>query len=273
MTGIRSTNLVTHYHTALRLGVLFLIALSTTASYAQVGFRVETDIFSESFEQPVSQTVTRFLDGIGYDESRDADQDITMVDPARDRIVRLNEAEKLRTVVKITKLHELLKLAEAQAQSSKLAVFVAGAAQVKADDDEVTVGASPLIYQATLDRPSDLQEAKQFALTYRQFADATKLLNCFSGRSDPPFARLALNEAVQQKNALPKQIDLTAERGGEEVHIKCVLNANWLLSKADRKRISEIQSMVATFEDVTPEEYNRRTQKMQVGHKPSTVTK
>lgn len=228
---------------------------------AQTGFRIETDIFAETQEQPVVQTKTLFLDGVAYDESRDPGQDITMVDPAGDRVIRFNEALKIQTVVPISKLQEMLRLASQKAQAGGwLAIFLAGAEQIEDKDDSITVGASPLIYAATYAPASKTENAASFAIWYQQFADALKLLDSFSHESStPPFARVVLNEAVAKKEAVPKKIVVTMQRGKRQSKLTCTVNATWLLSDDDRARIRQIKSMLVNFREVTAGEYQRLT--------------
>lgn len=250
-------------------GVAALIALTSDSAQAQ--FRVETDIFLEDVGKPVSQTVTRFFEGVAYDESRDKGQDITMVDPKRDRIIRFNEAKEIMTVVNISQLTELLRLAKVQAKGGNLAVFLQGAEKVDVSDTEITVGDDPLVYKTTLQKHEDSEIATTAAAVYRQFADATKLLNAFSGRGDPPFARLVLNEHVQKANALPKQIYLTSNRGGKDNKLKCVVHVDWMLSKRDRSRITEIQEMISDYTQVDAAKYNELTNPVKVAQQDSTL--
>lgn len=244
----------------------------TNSAMAQSAFRVETDVFVEKVAEPVTQSVTLFLDGIAYDYARDENQDITLVDPARNRIVRFREAEEVRTEVEISKYRELLQAARGQAQNSPLWAYVLGAEKVDVNPKEISVGDELLRYRATVQEPDDHESARAYAQAYREFADASKLLNSFSTGGDPPFARLALNAAIQSQHALPKEITLSAKNGDKEIQVRCHLHATWLLSKDDRKRIADIQEMLVNYENVTPAEYFKRTQTARVASGPSSAS-
>lgn len=189
-----------------------------------------------------------------------------MVDPNYDRIIRFHEDTQLQTTVKISELEKLMESAKQQAQNTGLAAFLQGAKQIEADSDKVTVGDDQLRYEATLQQPPELKSAAECAKTYRQFADAVKLLNSFDGM-DPPFARLALNGAIHDQNAIPDEITLSVRRGKDQIVYVCRLHTTWMLSKTDKKRISEIQKMLVTFEDVGPLEFKKRTSETRVAAK------
>ncbi|MEM8733035.1 MAG: hypothetical protein AAGG44_02360 [Planctomycetota bacterium] len=253
--------------TFIRLTLLgLMLSMVAQTAMAQTGFRIETDIFTEKQEQPVVQTKTLFLDGVAYDESRDPGQDITMVDPSGDRVIRFNEALQIKTIVKISKLQEMLRLATQKARTGTLAIFLAGAAQIQDDSNRVTVGAAPLIYSATYAPASKTESAAEFARWYQRFADASKLLDSFSHEaSTPPFARVALNEVIAEKESVPQKIVVSMQRGKQERKLTCTVNATWLLSKDDRVRIRQIKDMLANFTDVEPGEYQRLTSDANTG--------
>ncbi|MEM7478012.1 MAG: hypothetical protein AAF483_23755 [Planctomycetota bacterium] len=230
------------------------------SSQAQEGFRIETDINVEGYEQPVSRTLSLFRDGAIYDMSRDEGQDITLIEPSLDRITRFNEATKTKTHNSISELKKLIPAAEQQAAQGPLAIFLAGAQSIQVTKEKIVVGREPLRYEATLQKPLDADNAGFYVQLYQQFADASKLLNSFSTGGDPPFARLALNKALAKQGAIPKEIKLYAKRGGKEIVYSSRLHVNWGLSKYDKERITKIQDMLANFEQVTPAEYNRRVQ-------------
>ncbi len=245
------------------LGLLILLAnvAMTNSVVAQYGFRVETDVFTQAGGEPVSQTVTLFQDGIAYDRSREPGQDITMVDVTRGRIVRMSEAHKIKTETQIDSLKQLLEIASKQAsQFPNLALHVMAARKVDVQPERVTIGGEPVLYEATLQKPSDEPFAKAAASEYRKFADASKLLNSFSGGGDPPFVRLALNEAIFAQTAIPKEITVVVDNGTDkEKKLTCKLFATWKLSQEDRDKITEFKEMLVTFQDVTNEQYNQQT--------------
>lgn len=260
------------YLATIGMGIGFVVAAAYGGNVmAQSGFRIETDIFVHGTAEPINQTLTLFQNGIGYDLSRVAGEDITMVDPGNDRIIRFSEATKLQTVVRISELEAMLEAVKKQingnAQASKvLAEYLRGAGQVETAADKVTVGDKHLKYESTHQKPTDPDAAKTYSRTYRQFADATKLLNSFSG-GDPPFARLALNDALDELDALPQEITITVQ-GKDESALKVRVHATWLLSKDDKKRIEDIHEMLVTFKEVSAAEYRKSAESIRVAAKP-----
>ncbi|MCR9291150.1 MAG: hypothetical protein NXI32_00440 [bacterium] len=247
--------------------LLWLLASGVCEAQVQEGFRIETDIFLEGKVEPLSQTLTLFQDGIAYDIPRQEGQEITMVDPGNDRIIRFNQTSAIRTTVAISHLRKMLDSAKAQAQNTGLAMFLAGSQKIEADSKRVIVGDDLLRYEATMQQPPLLESAPANAKTYREFADAVKLLSSFDGM-DPPFARLALNAAIHEQNSIPEEIRLSVNNGKGQVVYISRLHTTWMLSKNDKKRISEIQKMLVTFEDLGPAEYKKRNEESRIASKP-----
>jgi hypothetical protein len=231
--------------------------MTDRASAQAVGFRIETDVFAEGVKEPQQQTLTLFSNGIGYVISREDDGELSMVDTGRDRIILLNTKLNIRTEVKISPLRQFIDSAKA---SPELSVFVLGAKQIDDSGDRIRVGDEMLSYEASIQHPSNASEAAAICDTYHQYVDALALLNSTSPGAAPPFARLALNAAIQSKGGLPKQITKTAKRGKREVVHKVLLHGTWLLSKQDQQRINDIGKKITdtSFDDVDYAEYQRR---------------
>lgn len=241
-----------------------MIALQADDAMAQRnGFRIETDIFAAEIKEPIQQTTTLFDGSVAYDYSRADDGEITMVDPGRDRITLLSTRHSLRADVAISELESRMQAARnlATASPDELAyAYVVGASKISQENAVITVGDELLKYDATLQTPPE--QADAVSEIYRQFADAVKHLNTFSHqRSDPPFARLALNDAIRQENALPETITQTAKLGkgnGTSV-LKARLHTTWLLSKADRNKIEDIGRKLVGFKKVDLIEFRKLT--------------
>ncbi len=217
-----------------------------TVAPPQAGFRVATDVFVGNEKEPRQQTLTLFSGGVAYDISYDDPSQITMIDPARDRIVLLNKTTKTQTSIDLKELYKYIESARNQAKASKLAPYLLGADKIEVTDHAVTVGDSVLQYASTLQQPRDEQMAEQ----YLKVADALILLN---GRDSgiPPFARLSLNRVVAEKKSLPEEIVRTTSNGKQTEVVRCRLLTNWRLSKDDENRIAEIGKMLVTYEPVS----------------------
>lgn len=250
-------------------GALLALCAVPSIGSAQVNeFRVETDVFVPDQTKPLQQTLTLFRDGVAYDFSRDEPGQITILDPRRQRIVMLDATREIQTLVDLASLTALMDSARNQASTTGLAVYLEDARSISFDEPSktVTVGAKVLRYESTLQEPREAAMATQFA----QFADASAYLNAWRANSPPPFARIALNAAVAQRDALPEEITRSTfvlDEGrvvGEHV-VKCRLHTNWRLSKNDGARIEEIRGMLVNFKVVSHTEFYQPQPKQVAG--------
>ena len=243
--------------------LMFAAALNVTASPAWVRcqaqepvagpqgtFRVVTDIFFGDQKQPAQQTLTLFSAGVAYDVSFDDPNQVTMVDPARDRIVLLNKRNQTQTTIDLQQLRQYIDSARKQAETSKLALYLSGADQIEVTGQTVRVGDQLLQYQATLQQPRDEQLAAQYA----RAADALSLLNGWRS-GVPPFARLSLNRVVAEQKALPEEITRTTRHDKQVESVRCRLHTNWRLSKDDQRQIAEIGTLLVNYAHVHPTEF------------------
>ena len=229
---------------------------------AQVGFRIETDVFSKAQQQPVVQTKTLFLDGVAYDESRDAGQDITIVDVNNDRIVRLREAKKLKCTTPVSKLNEMLQLSKQEASANPRIAELLQSAELRTAirrTHACRCQTANLLPQAGNHLRNQTKPRTWF------FGIATTQMhpNCsdtFVRRGAPPYARLKLNELVMARGAVPEKIVLTIETGDAPQELTCNVHADWELSKEDRQRVGEIQEMLITFSEASVQDYAKATQ-------------
>ena len=110
---------------AYRMGIVVacLLASMTVNVMAQEnGFRLETDVFVQGNDKPVSRTVTLFHNGVAYDFPRDG-QRVTMVDPSGNRIVIFDTQRSVQTVVDIKELAKLMETAKKQAPEFLTAII------------------------------------------------------------------------------------------------------------------------------------------------------
>lgn len=141
-----------------------------------------------------------------------------------------------------------------------LSPLIQNADKVVAHPDRIIVGGKELMqYEATMQSPEDNIRSQQFALMYRQFADAAKYLNSFRLHGEPPFTRLALNEQLQSRNVIPKEIILRILKGSENIQVTCRLIADWKLTEQDDLKITQIGVDKFNFKTVTPTEYQSIT--------------
>lgn len=234
-------------------GVLLLTSsawpqeLTTPSSAA---FRVVTDVYFGAEKAPSQQTKTLFRSGVAYDISLAEPTHITMIDPARDRIVLLNATRQVKAEIDLQQLRQFIEAAEKQAQSAGLSTHLESASKVESGENEVRVGGGVLQYRSTLQSPRE----PHMALLYAQVADALAQLNGWR-TGVPPFARITLNRAVAERQALPAEITRTITHDHKTTTVQCRLHTNWRLSKDDEAKIAEIGKMLATFRTVSAPEF------------------
>ncbi len=238
------------------VGVLVAVGCFSNVGSAQMNeFRIETDILVPSQTKPVQQTLTLFQNGIAYDFSRDEPDQITVVDPERKRIVMIDGQRQIQTHIDLTWLNSYMESARVEAANRPgLAKFLEDSKVIEFDKstETFTVGSNVLRYAATMQFPSEEAVAIQFA----RFADASAYLNAWRVNSPPPFARIALNEAVARQGAIPEEITRTTyvtdqERVVDNHVLKCRLHPNWKLSKDDYARIDDIGRMLEKYQTVS----------------------
>jgi hypothetical protein len=216
----------------------------------QAAFRVETDVRVGTRTEPTQTSLTLFSGGVAYDISFDDPNQITMIDVQRERIVLLNKEARTQAIIDLRQLQQYIESARKQAETSQLAPYLRGADQIDLTNNVVQVGDGVLRYEATLQAPREEQMAQQYA----RVADALSLLNGWRS-GVPPFARLSLNRVVAEQKSLPKEITRTTSGNNQTEVVSCRLHANWRLSKDDEKRVSEIGTMLVSFQTVSPPEF------------------
>jgi hypothetical protein len=221
-----------------------------TTTIQQVGFRVETDVFFGDQKAPEQQTKTLFSGGVAYDISFNDPNQITMIDPQRDRIILMDKARKIQTRIDLKQLHEFIDAARKQAQASQLGAYIDSDDKVEVADDGIGVGDGVLHYHATLQQPRDGQMAMQYA----KVADALAMLNGWRS-GVPPFARLRLNQAVAEQKSLPEEITRTSGTEKQANIVRCWLHTNWRLSRDDEEQIAEIGKLLVTLETVSVSDF------------------
>lgn len=239
----------------LLLSLSIALCCSLSAS-AQDGFRIETDVFEEGKDKPVSSNLTLFKDGIGYDFPRSS-QIVTLVDPRQNRIILFDTSRSLRTLVDLGELTQLTQIAKKQAPE-EIRAIIAEAEAIRHGENDVTVGGATMKYKATLQRAASAEHAK----TYAEFASALALFNAAQqnlltksqGANKLPFARLKLNEVIQSKNAIPREITRTIAIGDRPV-IRCIVHATWKLDDEHNQKIESVNAMLESFAPVSQSDF------------------
>ena len=197
-----------------------------------------------------SATIYDFLDH-GMDQS-----DITVFDITRGRFVLLDPQRRVKTTLTKDFLIRFLEQIRSQTSSTALANYV----QPKLEHEfnpvtkTVRVSSDYLTYQATGITPK-FDSAVQ---RYRHFADWAARLNSTRIGNLPPYSRFELNRLLAKQNLMPLNIQRTLmldEVGLKKQIVRSEHTINWQLTNSDRKRISKTGDQMASFREVTADEF------------------
>ena len=249
----------------------WLISLSVVATAlpwtaAGQDFRVDTELFQNQEKKPFLQSLTIFADGIVYDFRLTEPAEASVFDPRHGRFTLLDETRKVKAAVTTQELLDFTLALEPHAAEKKGLIAFCAAPQFETTVNDVErngqmhvelrmVG-KPLTYVALGERPERHDAVK----AYRQFADWYARLNATFPENLPPGARLALNQAMAERELLPLEILRTTTVGAaipRKWEVKSQHRVNWTLSGEDRKKIDRAADMMATFRAVSYVEYQK----------------
>jgi hypothetical protein len=230
--------------------------------------RVETDLFADASDEPLARSLTLFHEGVAWDFLEEPVKEaaahggmrlveIVLHDPARERIVVIDPARRIKTEIPLIRLERLnVSLARWASESDDRLVRWAGGADVASGIEEADGRldlSGPRVRYAVrhVDAPSP-----EAADTYRRFADASILLRALLQPGGlPPFPRLALNARLEDRSAIPAAVTLEIEPrggllGGRTERFRSVHRSHPQLIAADFVRLEEARQAVAAAERV-----------------------
>jgi hypothetical protein len=232
---------------------------------AEEGFRVESKVFVGNDKEPKAESTTVFCQGVIYDYLRNPPETIVL-DPARGRFVLLDPNRRVRTELttqEVVALNENLRHWTATQTDAFLKFLGAPKFEEQSDERtaEVTFQSPWMTYRvATIDAESDA-----IAQQYRDFTDWYARLNT---RLNPGykfvFARLALNESLQKRRQLPREITLTVQPKRALTFQKTIIRSEhqfvFRLVESDRDRMAQTGQFMAIFQPVDFTEYEKKAE-------------
>jgi hypothetical protein len=231
-------------------GALLVANFSAEDGFSQPtqDFRIETDVLLVDRAEPVHQSVTIFREGAAYDYSRNEPHRITIVDPANSRIVFLDSRREVQARVNLNDLNQFMEGARKEISKSNLAEALSDADIVDVDQSKmrVTVGKKFCRYEAVLQKP-ELESAVNL---YAMFANVSASINSWHSpdRSPPSFARIKLNETIQQLGLIPSEIERTiVTNKGHEQTLRSRLHVRWSISAEDQKSVDKFLAMLMVY--------------------------
>ena len=268
--ALRAVPLTTIVRLVLSWFLLTVCGASAAQAAEERGFRVESEVFANSAEEPIARSLTLFRDGIAWDFLEPAASkgggkaacEIVLHDPARDRVVLVDPARNLKTQIDSIRLERLsVSLASWARKSDDRLVRWAGGpdfgeGMTESDDRIELVG--PRVRYAIEFAPPPTPEA---AGLYRRFADTAILLKALVRPGGlPPFPRLAINRRVAAAGGIPTEVSLEIDSRvalvtGRADSLRCVHKFHPRLLAGDLSRIEEAESRVAVATQVELAEF------------------
>lgn len=240
----------------------FVATLVSGAATAE-DFRIETRIFIGEEVKPVSENSTLFLGGIVYDFLKEPAQTAVFRKPLAGkpgRFILMDRTHKIKTELETDKLSGAMDKLRTWA-SRQRDPFLKFAADPKFDESFDTE-TNQLVLASHVEnyRVETVPSENDVALAeYREFLDWYTKLNTLLHAGPPPEPRLRLNDALARYQVIPVTIQLT--RVGEETPMRAEHDFVWRLSREDREQIDAARNALASYRDVTNEEFLRTTQR------------
>ncbi len=248
------------------LGVVFalvLVAAATSPCMPARGedFRVENKVFMGNDSEAKIQSTTIFYAGVVYD-FLEKPQEITVFDKARNRFVLLDPPRRLRTEVSTDEVEALNHNLKVWATSQKdPSVRFLGNPKFDESVEGKTgdlVFDSPWVSYRVAAEPAPSEE---IARQYREFCDWHIQLNA---RLHPgykqTFARLIINEALEARKAVPREVHLTikSKLRFQKTTARSEHQLIRRLVQSDRDRVAQTDQFMAIFQPVAFEEYQKK---------------
>ena len=245
-----------HFPVLLALAVMFGVASATHGQSED--FRMQTSVFVGNNSAPAVSSLTMFNGTTIYDfiENESEFGEITVFDVKRGRFVLLDPQRKVKTILTKDFLVQFLDQVLSQTSSTALTKYVQPKLQYEFNlsTKTVRVTSDHLTYQATGISPKFDSSIQR----YRHFADWVARLNSTRIGNLPPYSRFELNRLMAKQKLMPKSIKRTLmldEVGLRKQIVRSEHVINWLLTNTDRKRISQTGDQMATFKEVSADEF------------------
>ena len=268
--ALRAVPLTTIVRLVLSWFLLAVCGASVAQTAEERGFRVESEVFANSAEEPIARSLTLFRDGIAWDflepavskGSGKAACEIVLHDPARERVVLVDPARNLKTQIDSIRLERLsVSLASWARKSDDRLVRWAGGPDfgegMTESDERIELVGPRVRYAIDFATPPTPEAAG----LYRRFADTAILLKALVRPGGlPPFPRLAINRRVAAAGGIPTEVSLEIDSRvalvtGRADSLRCVHKFHPRLLAGDLSRIEEAESRVAVATQVELAEF------------------
>jgi len=225
--------------------------------------RVESELFAG--DKPVARSLTLFHEGVAWDflelPSKDpagkkADEmrlvEIVLHDPARERVVVIDPIGHRKTEITTVQLERLgTSLAKwARASDDRLIRWAGGpdfTVGLREEEGRLELAGPRARYAVTHVAAASPETAR----SYRRFADTAIMLKALLQPGGiPPFARLAINQRLEEAGAIPAEVILEIDQrgvafGSGPTRLRGVHRSHPRLLADDLERIAEARAHLA----------------------------
>lgn len=244
------------------VGLLFCLGFSLLGEARATDFRIETKVYTEDEEVPLSQNTTLIQSGVVYDflestgrvaifrrGSGEAPGRFLLIDPARN----------VKTEITTDRIDAAIeKLGKWSLQQRNPLLRFAGEPTFAETFDEETGKLELASKQMTYTVATVEVERTEVWRDLRNYLDEYAKLNCILSSSMPPLPRLKVNQALEAHNVAPVEVNLSIT-GNQQTNLRAEHLFTWRLSKDDRARIALVGEQLVNFRSVSNAEFRDDT--------------
>ncbi len=239
-----------------------LAAESAAATPDTEGFRIDNSVYVGKEREPAVRTTTIFLNGVVYDFMEQPHEAIVL-EAEQGRFTLLNMTRRVRAELPVDEVLELTRGVRQRAamHENPFVQFLAHPEFDKRFDlatGALTLDSPWITYKAEMANPDD----PSIAESYRDFADLYCQVNTMLNPAhSPPFARMQLNAALAERDAIPATIHLTIRPKRSFPPTRVTLRSEHELVRSvgqpDLDRVAQTREFMNIFKLVSFDEYRR----------------
>jgi len=226
-------------------------------------FRMVNRVYVGDDEKPQVQSTTIFLADTVYD-FLDSPPEVTVFDKGRGRFVLLDLTRRVKTELTTHRVSSLADRLQvwARTQSDPFLKFLADPVFEEEYDQEageLALASDWMTYRLTTVPAASRTISRQ----YRDFSDWYARLNTtLNPGSRPPFARLKVNDALDTRGRLPREVLLSmrSKTGvlAKRITVRSEHKLSVGLAEADQDRVAQVGEFLTIFTPVSFERYQDR---------------
>lgn len=241
-----------------------LTAATTQAQTRTPKFRIESQVYVDGDQTPVSQNVTLFDDGVVYDLQMETSanrlpSEIVIFDERRRELILLDVGRKLAWTIADLRLMKMLDQLRRETLNNDKTSFLVNDSFTETHDwssDIVTLESQSIHYRVKGKRPAD----DTLLPRYYDFLDQFTRLSASDPKRVPPFPRLTLNKSIKAMGWIPSEVKVKIDPNSLFKEPFSAISKHVLvmsLSEADQDRIKFARKCWLEFESCTLSEYRQ----------------